>query len=344
MPVAQSAQAVAKVFDVGLLRLVHQHIARVRLRRVVAHLRDKPGLRHIEVAAALVDFLAGLVRRERRPFRNDSEVGRDLQQRVERQGPRLGDGLFHRQHADDVIADAQMIALGFDVGVDDLIVEKLRGLRLARNAPVVEVKQPAEERELALPVQDFDLHEVRELPSECLHALVEPRNIALDLAAQQRLHAVVRELRLQFADGPGRIAKEPAECRAHAGLRPRAFEQNAVEDLDLIKMVALRLKELAPLLDGRCHNRVVISGERNVGPVRLEEILVNMEAWAEGFQSGFQPLHRILLLRAVEAFVVHAGNAEHHADIAGLGKKGRLIPEAVQVDVVVESTRSPSTA
>jgi len=27
------------------------------------------------VAAALVDFLAGLVRRKRRPFRNDSEVG-----------------------------------------------------------------------------------------------------------------------------------------------------------------------------------------------------------------------------------------------------------------------------
>ena len=136
------------------------------------------------MAAALVDFLAGLVRRERRPFRNDSEVGRDLQQRIERQGPRLGDGLFHRQHPDDVIAHAQMIALGFDVGVDDLIVEELCGLRPARNAPVVEVKQPAEKRELPLPVQDFDLHEVRKLPSECLHALVEPRNIALDLAAQ----------------------------------------------------------------------------------------------------------------------------------------------------------------
>ena len=133
------------------------------------------------MAAALVDFLAGLVRREWRPFRNDSEVGRDLQQRIERQGPRFGDGLFHRQHPDDVIADAQMIALGFDVRVDDLIVEELRGLRLARNAPVVEVKQPAEKRELPLPVQDFDLHEVRELPSECLHALVKAGNIALDL-------------------------------------------------------------------------------------------------------------------------------------------------------------------
>jgi hypothetical protein len=69
----------------------------------------------------------------------------------------------------------------------------------------------------------------------------------------------------------------------------RAFEQNAVEDLDLTKMVALGFKELAPLLDGRCHNWVVIFCERYVGPIRFEEILVNVEAWAEGFQSGLQP-------------------------------------------------------
>ncbi|MFI5103253.1 MAG: hypothetical protein ACHP9V_07805, partial [Terriglobales bacterium] len=83
-----------------------------------------------------------------------------------------------------MIADAQMVTLGFDIGVHDLIVEELRGLRLARNAPVVEIKQPAEKRELPLRVQDLDLHEVRELPSECLHALVKAGNITLDLAAQ----------------------------------------------------------------------------------------------------------------------------------------------------------------
>ena len=94
-------------------------------------------------------------------------------------------------------------------------------------------------------------------------------------------------------------------------------------------MVALRFKELPPLLDGRFHNRVVVFGERYVGPVRLEEVLVDMEAWAERFERRFQPFHRILLRRAVETFVVHAGNAEDHADIAALSKKGCLIPEAV---------------
>ena len=189
-----------KIFDVSLLGLIHQHIARVRLRRVVAHLRDETRLRHIEVAAALVDFLAGLVRRERRPLRDDVEVGRNLQQRVQHQGPRLGDGLFHRQHANDVIAHAQMIALGFDVGVDHLIVEKLRGLRPAGNTPVVIIQQPAEKRELPLLIQNLDLHEVCKLASECLDVLVESLKIALDMRPQQRLHAVVGELRFEFGN------------------------------------------------------------------------------------------------------------------------------------------------
>ena len=49
-----------------------------------------------------------------------------------------------------MIADAEMIALGFDVGVHDLIVQKLRALRFARNAPVVIIQEPAEECELPL--------------------------------------------------------------------------------------------------------------------------------------------------------------------------------------------------
>jgi hypothetical protein len=152
------------------------------------------------VAAALVHFFAGLVRGERRPLRDHIEVSRNLQQGVEHQGPCLCDGLFHRQHPDDVIADAQMIAFRFDVGVDHLIVEKLRGLRLAGNTPVVIIQQAAEEPELSLLIQDLDLHEICELPSECLHVLVEPLKIALDMRPQQLLHAVVGELRFEFGN------------------------------------------------------------------------------------------------------------------------------------------------
>jgi hypothetical protein len=44
LTVTQGAKAIPKSFDVGLLGLVHQHIARVRLGSVVAHLRDESRL------------------------------------------------------------------------------------------------------------------------------------------------------------------------------------------------------------------------------------------------------------------------------------------------------------
>ena len=50
-------------------------------------------------------------------------------------------------------------------------------------------------------------------------------------------------------------------------------------------MVALRLKELPTLFNRSFHNRVVIFREGYVGPVRLEEILVDVKAGAKGFQS-----------------------------------------------------------
>jgi hypothetical protein len=77
-------------------------------------------------------------------------------------------------------------------------------------------------------------------------------------------------------------------------------------------MVTLGFKELPALIDRRFHNRVVIFREGYVRAIRLEEILVNMEARAKGFQRRLQSLHRVLLLRAVQTFVVHAGNTENH--------------------------------
>ena len=55
----------------------------------------------------------------------------------------------------------QMIALCLDVRVDHLIVEELRGLRSAGNAPVVIIQQAAEKRELSLLIQDLDFHQIR---------------------------------------------------------------------------------------------------------------------------------------------------------------------------------------
>jgi hypothetical protein len=48
-----------------------------------------------------------------------------------------------------------MIAFCFDVGIGDLIVEKLRGLRRAGNTQVFIIQQAAQKRELPLPIQDL---------------------------------------------------------------------------------------------------------------------------------------------------------------------------------------------
>ncbi len=207
---------------------------------------------------------------------------------------------------------------------------------LPGDAPVVVVEQPAKESELTLTVQDFDLHEVGKLTCKCMYLLVEPRQFVLNLRAKQDLHAVVGELRSQFTNGSSRIAEESGEGRADAALRARAFQNDGIEDFNLIEMVAFRLKELSSLVDGGVYNRIAILGKGDVGAVRFEEILIDVEAGTEGFQGRFEPLNRIFLFRVVKTFVVHTGDTENHAHIATLREKGCLVPESVQIDVVIE--------
>ena len=48
-----------------------------------------------------------------------------------------------------MVADTQVIPFGLDVGIDHLVVEKLRVLRLSCYAPRVVVEQAAEKRATA---------------------------------------------------------------------------------------------------------------------------------------------------------------------------------------------------
>jgi hypothetical protein len=80
-----------------------------------------------------------------------------------------------------MIANAQMIALGLDGRINNLVVKELSRLRFAGNPPVVVVDEPAQKRELPLLLQNFDPDEISELASKCLDALVELGNFGLDL-------------------------------------------------------------------------------------------------------------------------------------------------------------------
>ncbi len=117
--------------------------------------------------------------------------------------------------------------------------------------------------------------------------LVEPLKIALDMRPQQLLHTVASELSFEFGNRTLWIAQQATQGRPDSDLRPGTFEQDAVEDFNLIKMVALAFEELSPLIDRCLHDRVVICCEWDVRAIRLEEILVDVEAWAKRFKRRF---------------------------------------------------------
>ena len=111
------------------------------------------------------------------------------------------------------IADAKMIAFGSNVGIDDLIVEKLRVLRFAGNAPVVVIEQAAEEAELALLVEHLDPHEVASWRTNaCTRCSSRARSRSICVRSSVFM-PLIDELRLQLVHGSGRIAEERAEAR-----------------------------------------------------------------------------------------------------------------------------------
>src|SRR5258708_3705726 len=134
-----------------------------------------------------------------------------------------------------MIADAQVIALRFNVGVDHLIIEKLRALWLASDAPVIVVQQTTKKAELTLLIQNLDLHEIGKLANECLHPLVKPHQVPIDLRPKQFLHAAVRELRFELVNRTSRIMEELPDRCCDPRLRPGTFKQDAIEKFDLIQ-------------------------------------------------------------------------------------------------------------
>lgn len=83
-----------------------------------------------------------------------------------------------------MIANTEVIAFCFDVGVCYLIVEELASLWLTGDMPVVEVQEPSKEMKLASLIEIPDRDEVGELAHESLYALMEYGPIALKLRTQ----------------------------------------------------------------------------------------------------------------------------------------------------------------
>ena len=212
-----------------------------------------------------------------------------------------------------MIANPEMVALCLNIGIDHLIIEELRRLGIAGDSPVIKVQQSAEELQLPPLIEDLHRDKVRELAHEGPHSLVKQSTISLDLRTEQHLHALIRELRVKLGKAARRIRDEPRHSGTDAGLRSHTFEQNAVKDLDRVQLIALRLKESSPLLDGGCYDRIVIVCEGNLGAIALEEVLIHMESGAECLQRRFEALDRVFLLTGIERLVIDAADTKDHS-------------------------------
>src|SRR5258708_38695044 len=115
----------------------------------------------------------------------------------------------------------------------------------------------------------------------------------------------------------------------------RAFEQNAIEDFNRIKVIAPGLKELPPVVHLSLDHCVWVVGEWNLWAACFEQVLVDVKTGAERLECGLQPLDRVFLSCTIEALVIHAGDPEKHSQITAFGEKGGFVPQSVHIDLIV---------
>ena len=79
------------------------------------------------MALALGDLFACYSGVQWHPFGHDAEASLNLKQLLKNERFGFADRFLHRQDPDEVIPDAQVISFGFDIGIHNLVVEKLAG-------------------------------------------------------------------------------------------------------------------------------------------------------------------------------------------------------------------------
>jgi len=87
----------------------------------------------------------------RHPLSDYTEIRLNFQKLLQNERLGLADGIFNCQHADIVIADAEMVAFSLDVGICDLIVKNLSALGTAFDPAGLVVQEASQEVKSILP-------------------------------------------------------------------------------------------------------------------------------------------------------------------------------------------------
>src|SRR5438067_12955394 len=102
---------------------------------------------------ALGDLFASDSGLQWHPFGDDPEVGLNLKQLFKNERLCFTDRLYHRQDPNEVIPDAQVVSFGFDIGIDDLVIQKLPADWSPFDTPGVVIQKASEEAEAVVPLQ-----------------------------------------------------------------------------------------------------------------------------------------------------------------------------------------------
>jgi hypothetical protein len=113
------------------------------------------------------------------------------------------------------------------------------------------------------------------------YSALDTGQVLLDLRPKQPSHTVAGELSFERAHCAPRVAEHLGEGSREAAFRLGPLDQNAVKDFYLIEVIALRFKEPLSLIDGRLHYGAIVLGEWDLGPIALQEVLVDVETRSE---------------------------------------------------------------
>ena len=133
-------------------------------------------------------------------------------------------------------------------------------------------------------------------------------------------------------------SRQLCESGCNAGLGSCSFNDDRVEDFDIEQAVKFLAEEFFSLVNRRLHNRIVGLFERNVGPVCLEQVLIDMEAGPKDLEGRFESFDGILLGRLIQTFVINTAHPKHDSEVPALRQEHFVVPEAVEVDLGVESS------
>src|SRR4051794_35313994 len=91
-----------------------------------------------------------------------------------------------------------MISFRLNIGIRNLIVEKLSAFWTAFDPPGVVIQQASQEPEALVLRKNVDLNKIGELPDEAVNALFQLDQVTLDLFPQEDFQLVIRKLGFQF--------------------------------------------------------------------------------------------------------------------------------------------------